>query len=412
MISNKVRSKVDAGNWVNWKDESAGNGTWFSPSSTNSTFDLNVIPIDDHRALYIWNEYNGAIWTPRCRLLTRDGLTITEGSETILDAVASVGNISAARIGAGKVFIAYNDSSYSTAWSTKGIVVTVNDAGTITKGSVVLIHVADTTTNACVRLADDRVVVLVNDWTSADPKARVCTVSGTTITVGAAKILATTNVSTSKRDLIPTGTNQFTFYYRDFGSPNYLKGVPCTISGTTITTGTIVNIASIATGSLLYQNDAIGTHNNFGVVSYYTYLNAALPQLLTHKVALIEQSGTSLTLHSVDNTFYTVTADTGDTNSSGTDRISKNQVYCFNGNYDSSASTAFVKGVVITHDATTLTVGTAYTTDSTYWQNSSDDGPLMDHFPQNSDYFIEAKSQNNNIGNRIDQRVRIVWNKG
>lgn len=152
--------------------------------------------------------------------------------------------ISACKLSKNKVFIAHGTNSSNTSYL-YGIVCTINGA-TITYGIDTQLSTSSGSGReiSAVTLIDDKVFISMRLNTSNQLYGLVCTVSGTTITAGTATSLSgTTDSGGLANSTVALTTNRvFTAYC--YGSGGSLGGVVCTISGTTITAGTKTQLNS------------------------------------------------------------------------------------------------------------------------------------------------------------------------
>ena len=201
-----IKGKVEnSGNWANWKNTSNGA---YALSSTTYAYS-NIVPIDEHRAVLVYADTaNGN--KPTTRLITRNGLTVTQSGATVADSTAEAYSIWACLVGVGKVLVTYEDYIAATVYTTVGVVISVSTSGTISVGSPVDLFVSDTVCEGLGRLTDDKAVCFIRDYNdSTYPKTFVVSVSGTVPSAGSAVTMATASVSTATRTLCVTGDDQF-----------------------------------------------------------------------------------------------------------------------------------------------------------------------------------------------------------
>lgn len=179
---------------------------------------------------------------------TINGTTISPGTDTHISTVAySFAHASAVLVGAYKVFIAHKGSSDNelngVVCTISGTTITVGTDITIASGTYVSSHAS------AVRLTDDKVFVAHNNGSSAELKGVVCTISGTTITAGADTTIASgTDASLT---ISATALDENTVFIAHSLWPGEtsatrgsIYGVVCTISGTGIVPGTDTMIAT------------------------------------------------------------------------------------------------------------------------------------------------------------------------
>lgn len=194
----------------------------------------------------------------KCRVGTVSGTTITFGAEqtafTAATTVATSESFNADYIGTDKCVLlvkaATASSTAVTAFSVSGTVAT---AGTsVTTGGNNQLNFASYIT----RIATDKFVI-VTTVTSLLTYAQVFTLSGTTITAGAETLLANTTSETNRphMSLCSPADNVFVFRWCRSAVGNTLNLVACTVSGTTITVGTVrTDLGAIGGGSIVAKS--------------------------------------------------------------------------------------------------------------------------------------------------------------
>lgn len=186
--------------------------------------------------------------------------------------------LSAVALGKNKVFIAYQYNSYL-----RGIVCTIKRT-TITVGTATTI--APYSYNlyiSATALSDSKVFISYGQYQSySDLYGIVCTVNGSNITVGNAIILdAAAGASGTylyySTIAVALGSDKVLIIWGYNSSYHYLRGVVCTISGTTITKGTITSLSTVANSGYgfmsavaLNDNDVFIAHDYNGS-NYYLY---------------------------------------------------------------------------------------------------------------------------------------------
>ena len=164
--------------------------------------------------------------------------SITFGSEVQFrtDSIGMHDDNSMVFLGGGKVFIAFNNASYSSRG--EAIIGTVSGTSISFGGSV-----ADITSNQCYNMTvaydanADKVVVAYQDGSDSNKgKARVATVTGNSISFGTEVIF--NNGSTQACSAVYDSSNQkVAIAYRDSGNSNYGTAIVGTVSGTNISFG-------------------------------------------------------------------------------------------------------------------------------------------------------------------------------
>lgn len=176
---------------------------------------------------------------------TISGITITHGTDTQLSTLTFSGElITALALDENHVFLTHKDSNnylHSLCCEINGT--------TITFGTAVQIN----TTNAgkgmsTSLLSSNKVFVTYNYSSSYRLYGVVCTISGTTVTVGTSLQLSSVSNSGYHHSTLSL-SNSKVFIAHSYNSSYYLYGMVCTISGTTITVGTDTAINSSNTYS-------------------------------------------------------------------------------------------------------------------------------------------------------------------
>ena len=110
-------------------------------------------------------------------------------------------------------------------------------------------------TNKAVKISTDKVAILYMDNSSVNlSKVVIATIgstfssagSGNAFTFGTVQTVTTTNVAGPVFDICPLGTDKFAVVYAETGAPTVTRLVGATVSGTTITLGTPINLDSAA----------------------------------------------------------------------------------------------------------------------------------------------------------------------
>lgn len=168
---------------------------------------------------------------PKVIAATISGTTLTFGTEVDLGAAGSTG-LSLAQLGTDKFVAVWRDTG---AGDGTAAVCTVSGT-TITNGTAVDFDTAGDPTNFGVaKLDTDKFVVVWQQETSNDGHARAATVSGTTISFGTEATLSsgTTNM-TLDQTVAQLGTDRFLAVWEE---SSFVYTSVCTVSGTTITVG-------------------------------------------------------------------------------------------------------------------------------------------------------------------------------
>ena len=177
--------------------------------------------------------------------------SITTGNDTQLSDVKYSGaGISAVALTDSKVFIAH---SYGANKYLYGMVCTISGT-TITKGTDTQLSTEEKTGAgiSAVTLTDSKVFIAHNFGSGIGYNhlyGMVCTISGTTITKGTDTQLSTANYTGTITSAIKVLNNKVFIahnYNNNYADKdNYLYGIVCTISGTTITKGTDTQLSAI-----------------------------------------------------------------------------------------------------------------------------------------------------------------------
>lgn len=227
--------------------------------------------------------------------VSADG-TITKGSNLSISTTTKSGNIvRVAKVSENSVLICYSIST----GVVYGVVCTISGT-TVTKGSAQIVAATSTSAQSghdVVQLAEGKVFLTYIDMDSSYTfyaYGKVCTISGTTITLGTAKLLFQAgtseikSVALSSSKVVIGANNSSTLFLH-----------VCTISGTTVNAGNTTN--SISRGSSTGGFDVLALTSSKIFVAY-SYSSAAKVYARVFTV-----SGTTLTSGSsltVDSTSY------------------------------------------------------------------------------------------------------------
>ena len=173
--------------------------------------------------------------------------SISTGNQVELTSGTSAGNASAVLINTDKVFVAYRNGNYL-----YGVVCTISGT-TITVGTDIQLSTINYAYDyvSAVDLGTDKVFIAHRNGSYL--YGVVCTISGTTITVGTDTQLSTSSSSYFYISAVALGTDKVFVAHQVSLSPGYrLYGVVCTISGTTITVGTDTQLSTNTTNSNAY----------------------------------------------------------------------------------------------------------------------------------------------------------------
>lgn len=283
--------EIKAGDFVEYINGVAGQTTQASSETVLGDAEktgtaMSAVALDGNR-VFIAHSY-GSSYYLYGMVVTIDGVNIVAGADTQLSTASNSGyRVSACLLPNGNVFIAHScESSYYL----YGIVVTINEK-TISKGSDISLSTTSRSgwTISSVLLPNGNVFIAHSYDSSYYLRGIVCSVSGTTISKG-----SDTSLSTNAKSgyVISTSVlaNGNVFIAHSYGSDLYLYGLVCTISGTSITKGTDTSLVtsedagkSISTVLLKDGNVFVG-HNYYPDSNTY-YLIAIICTI----------SGTSIT---------------------------------------------------------------------------------------------------------------------
>jgi len=258
--------------------------TWGAIYSVSNDLDsgakVGVCKVDTDKVVYIYGDNTSSDGIVRAASISSS--TITFGGEAVFDATGDVENVGICEIGTDKFAVIWNDEG-------SGDVGKVN-VGTVS-GIVITIGAGDEEVfedlikncNIC-PLDTDKYFVIYQDDTDAD-KCKACafTVSGTTTTVGAIKEIEADDSSYTA--CCQLNVDKVAIMFKDLSVANLDYTAICTISGTTITVGAIQSIG----------NDSckgFGVCRVSGYSYITSYLNAATDGVLRYNFI----DGTTVTL--------------------------------------------------------------------------------------------------------------------
>ena len=166
-------------------------------------------------------------------------------------------------------FVSYPDTTNSSKLT--GVVCSISGT-TVTAGTpVVLSSSTDSVVNGCALDATHFVSIYFDTTNNSYMTAVVCSVSGTTITVGTPVVLSHTQTSSTslQSPVVALSATQFVALFKDDTNTNALTAVACTVAGTTITAGTptLLVVTDADFGSAAVALDA----HHFAFVATYTH---------------------------------------------------------------------------------------------------------------------------------------------
>lgn len=238
--------QIKAGDLVNYINGIAGKTDYGESvdtqlsTETNSGYAISAAKLDENR-VFVAHSYGTSYYLYGV-VVTIDGASITYGTDTELCNVELSGaKISIAVLDENRVFVAHSYSSYYL----YGMVVTINNT-TIVKGNdTVLGSVQNAGYVISVELLKNGNIFIAHSYgQSVHLYGIVCTISGTTITTGTDTSIVTGTSNTGQRIstcLLPNGN---VFIAHSYGSNYYLYGIVVSISGTTITAGSDTALVS------------------------------------------------------------------------------------------------------------------------------------------------------------------------
>ena len=317
------------------------------------------------------NIVNGIIEQYLAESTTVDANTFVEfinhfyNDETLVDGKYAGLSVSAVLIDTNKVFIAHRSggSDTSTYNYLNGIVCTIN-GNTITTGSdTTLVSGSNAYNNASAVLIDtNKVFIAHRSGSYSTLRGIVCEISGTTITAGTDTNLVNVNGAYLNASAVLIDTNKVFIAHQksDSSASNYLNGIVCTVSGTTITTGTDTTLVSVdpssddASAVLIDTNKVFIAHRSGGFGTTSTLLNGIVCTV----------SGTTITA----GTDTTLVSANGSSDDLSATLLEKNKVFIV---HKSDFTDDYLNGIVCTVSGTTITAGTDTTLVSNSWYAAS-----------------------------------------
>ena len=236
--------------------------------ATRAGYRISAVKLADG-SIFIAHSYDSSnyLYALTCSV---DGDTISVGTDTALVTTNNAATfLSAAAIG-NSVFISHMLSNYL-----NGIVCTVSN-GSITNGSDTEIDTGSTLTgNPETVLVGNTIFIAYGRSSSTYLFAIACTISGTTISKGSAVVLEQSASLAGSTISLASLDGSKVFVAHSYNTFRYLYGQVCSVSGTTITVGgdyqlsttvyTGTGIAAVAIGS-----DKVSIFHSY-TASYYLY---------------------------------------------------------------------------------------------------------------------------------------------
>ncbi len=215
----------------------SGSQTDFEASST---YDPHVATCDSSTVVVSYRDTgNSHYGTAVVGSIT--GTAISYGTPVVFESAGSY-DCAIAALSSTVVVIAYYDAGNSNHGT--AIVGTVSGTS-ISFGSPTVFNATSTSDISICKADSDSVVIAYRDVTGTHGEAIVGTVSGTSISFGTAVTFESGN--TSEIDIVRMSDTVCVIVYRDNGDSNKQKGIVGTVSGTSISFGSIAEITSGAT---------------------------------------------------------------------------------------------------------------------------------------------------------------------
>lgn len=212
-------------------------------------------------------------------------------------------SISGVKLSDTKVFIAHS-SSRLTYVSLHGVVLTI-DGTKITVGTdVQLITTASTAQSISAEALDEnRVLIAHCGYTTLYPLwAMVVTIDGTTVTAGVDKQLSTVDYTGHWLSTKLLSPNKVFITHRYDDASNLLYGMVVSVSGTTITAGTDVQLDSNTNSG---HSSMTITDNGYGVISYAVTSEYELrAKIITFKDGVVSSLGSTISLNTTSYSGY------------------------------------------------------------------------------------------------------------
>jgi len=303
--------------------------------NTAETSDISAVKSDTDKAIIAYSDYGNSDYGTAI-VASVSGTTITYGAENVFNSAGTY-YISTSQLTTGKALIAYDDSGnsdYGTA-----IVASVSGT-TITYGAENVFESAITSSIAAAQLTTDKAIIAYKDEGNSNyGTAVVASVSGTTITYpSAANVFE--SATTSSIAVAQLTTDKAIIAYKDEGNSNYGTAVVASVSGTTITYPSAVNVFESASTTdisvaQLATDKALISYSDVGNSDYGTARVASV-------------SGTTITYPSAANVFESATTSYIGAFQLTTDKVLIGYKDEGNGNYG-TAVVASVSGTTITY---------------------------------------------------------------
>lgn len=268
----KVASEgsVETGDFVkfltDYSESNEVNDTAIDLSHTDAKV-ISAVKLDEGR-IFIAYKYSGGLYSVVC---TINNNTITKGQNTLLSSVNYSGTaISAVALNENKVFIAHpvNEGYYL-----HGVVCTISGT-TISVGQDIPISVSGNMAVmntgqviSAVKLDEGKVFIAHSYGSNNYLYGIVCTINGTSISKGTDTQLSSATGTGNMISAVVLSDSKV-FIAHSYGSGYMLYGIVCNINGTTITKGTdtqisnVINSGSIISAVKLNKNKVVITHSD------------------------------------------------------------------------------------------------------------------------------------------------------
>jgi hypothetical protein len=405
--------QIKAGDLVNYINGIAGKtdygesvDTAIDNTNTYTGYAISAVKLDENR-VFVAHSYGTSYYLYGV-VVTIDGASITYGTDTELCNVELSGaKISIAVLDENRVFVAHSYSSYYL----YGMVVTINNT-TIVKGNdTVLGSVQNAGYVISVELLKNgNIFIAHSHGQSVHLYGIVCTISGTTITTGTDTPIVIGTSNTGQRIstcLLPNGN---VFIAHSYGSNYYLYGIVCTISGTTITSGSDTALVSSQYAGSYISTCLLPNGNVFIAHSYSSgyYLQGRL----------ISISGT--TISELDNLILRNSAYTAYAMS--THLLPNGDVFiAHSGDFAPNETTYYLYGIIVSVSNNRIVAGTDIELINTRNAGSRisslllDNGTIFIAHSNNTSYYLNAQiwgidyenniPTNNIIATQTEQQV-------
>lgn len=236
--------------------------------STNGLRKISTVVLSENKVAVAYIDSSGSYYYARVKVFDINDGVITQAATQFwnMGTIGSNTGLSLVRLSSSQLFVAYG---YGSSGYLYGKVLTISDSS-ISEGTAVALS---STTNAgrvisAVALSSTSVFIAHSYGSNQYLYGIVCTISGTTITAGTDTAL----VSTAGAGAAISATNYSfsnVFIAHSSDTTNYyLNGIACTISSTTITKGSDISQLSSSTN----MGQSFSAQVLHGGSSYYTVL--------------------------------------------------------------------------------------------------------------------------------------------